>query len=253
MNIQIYNADSLNKIRKDDGCFVPDVLELKTGQVHIWKVSFNLPDNVILTLKNLLSDEEINRAERFRFHHLRRRYIVFHSTLKKILGRYLGLKEEEISFEQGPHGKPAVLEELNSENIRFNMSKSSETGVYAFMLQGELGIDIENIRPFPNMNAIVERHFSENETCVYEELPNEEKLDWFYTIWTRKEALLKAIGLGLYLPLEEMDVSDTGNIKIDSDIYRQNKTASAFILDDLKLPGPGIKSAICTVYNFLSI
>lgn len=243
MDLKFYNADPLNDPRNLVDS-LPEMPELDMDDIHIWTVSFNLPDNLVADLEILLSRDEIKKANSFQFPYLKRQYIVFHATLKKILGSYLGLKE--IAFEHGPYGKPAVSEKINPDNIRFNMSKSSETGVYTFMLQNEVGIDIEKVAPLTDMGNIVNRHFSEKEKCIYQELPKEEKLNWFYTIWTRKEALLKAIGTGLNIPLEEIDVAHVDNIKVDSELY--DRDAQTLNMTDFTVVN-GFKSAICTSCN----
>jgi 4'-phosphopantetheinyl transferase len=243
VKINKYNADFLNQPYVSEQTAKP---VLKPEQVHLWTVSFDLPDRKVNELGELLSDEELKKAERFRFLHLKRQYIVFHATLRKILASYLGLNESEIVFIHNDYGKPAVAEHINPSNLQFSMSRSLETGVYAFMLNNEIGIDIERINPLPDMESIVNRHFSINEKNIFDGLDHNEKINWFYTVWTRKEALLKAVGTGLYLPLENIDVADVVNIKIDSDLY--SKDDHSLNLADFKA-FPEFKSAICVTYN----
>lgn len=243
VNIQTFSADFLNPF---DDAEQTAMLVLKPEQVHVWSVSFDLPEKIVADLSKLLSDEELKKADRFRFPHLRRRYVIFHATLRRLLAHYLGITEDEVSFKYGAYGKPAVAEHINPLNFQFSMSRSSETGLYAFMLNNEIGIDIEQIKPLSDMDNIVKRRFSENEKHIYERLDSKEKTDWFYTVWTRKESLLKAVGTGLYLPLENIDVADVYNITIESDLY--SKDEHSLNLADFKT-FPEFKSAICVTYN----
>jgi 4'-phosphopantetheinyl transferase len=243
MNLQTFNADFLNQHYVSEQAEIPII---KIGQVHIWTVSFDLPDRKVNKLSELLSDEELKKVDRFRFPHLKRQYIVFHATLRKMLAHYLGITEDAIIFKNGIYGKPAVAEHINPYNLQFSMSRSSETGVYAFMLNNEVGVDIEQIKPISDMENIVKRHFSENEKHIFEGLDHNERISWFYTVWTRKESLLKAVGTGLYIPLENIDVADVDNIKIDSDLY--GKDEHSLNLADFTA-FPEFKSAICVTYN----
>ena len=222
-----------------------EVLQLDVDQVHIWTVSFDLPDDLVANLIKLLSAEEKKKADRFKFPHLKRQYTVFHATLRKMLAYYLGVNEKKIAFTRGTYGKPAVSEDINHLNIQFSMSKSSESGVYAFMIGNEIGIDIEKINQLPDMVNIVKRHFTTDENHIFENMQDKEKLGWFYTVWTRKEALLKAIGTGLYVPLENIDVANIKNIKINSKLF--DKHVSSLYLSDLQMI-TGFRSAIC-MYN----
>ena len=233
MNIHIYSGVFLNCSGAVGYAPFPTITELKVGQIHIWKACLNLPENLVFFLKDFLSDEERRKADRFRFLHHQKQYIVFHGTFRKLLGGYLGVKEKDMVFESRPHGKPRIQKIFNPEDIRFSMSRSSEIGVYAFTLKNEVGVDIEKMRPLPEIDSIVNEYFSDNEKHIYKEVKEKQKEEWFYTVWTRKEALIKAIGLGLYFPLKDADVSNTGMVKIKSDTHRKDLTQSNLIVDDV--------------------
>lgn len=239
----MFNLKILNDLLLLDEDNVPD---LGVDTLHIWSIFLNQPDDLIPDLSKLLSEKEIEKVERFRFPHLKRRYIVFHATLRKILARYLGFDEADIIYMHGDYGKPAVAEHINPLNLQFSMSRSSETGLYAFMLNNEVGVDIEQIKPLSDMESIVKSNFSENEKHIFEGLDSKEKTEWFYTVWTRKEALLKALGFGLYISPEDVDVSDRYNVKIENDLYDRDNIGSELMLDDLILV-PGFSSALCKV------
>ena len=248
LGIQTFNANNLLHAYKCNGNFEDNVPKLNVDDVHIWTVSLNPSDDIISEFSNILSADEKEKADRFKFPELKKQYTVFHAVLRKLLSHYLGSSEKEITYTHGAYGKPEVTENINLQNIRFNMSKSSEAGIYAFTLQNEVGVDIEKIKSMPDMNSIVKRHFSKEETELYEGLQDSEKEEWFYTIWARKEALLKAIGCGLYMPLEQIDVSRIDKIRIDTDLKDMGISASNIIMDDLELAA-GYKSAICTFNN----
>jgi 4'-phosphopantetheinyl transferase len=93
-------------------------------------------------------------------------------------------------------------------DLRFNISHSQETALYAFSIGMELGIDVETVRPVEDADQIVQRYFSAEEKLIYAALdqPEEEQLV-FFQCWTRKEAFLKATGEGLALELDQVVVS----------------------------------------------
>jgi 4'-phosphopantetheinyl transferase len=81
--------------------------------------------------------------------------------------------------------------------IRFNDTHSGDLALYAVVLDREIGIDVERVDPTPDVERILMLFASTLESAVYRTLPPEEKQEAFYRWWTRKEAYLKAIGMGL--------------------------------------------------------
>jgi 4'-phosphopantetheinyl transferase len=72
---------------------------------------------------------------------------------------------------------------------------------------GEVGVDVEVIRPVPEMADLVERYFSASERNAFASLAPGLQLKAFFSCWTRKEAFVKASGEGLAIPLDQFDVS----------------------------------------------
>ena len=68
-------------------------------------------------------------------------------------------------------------------------------------------MDVEAVRTLEDADAIAARFFSARENGVYRALDPREKPLGFFNCWTRKEAFIKAIGDGLYRPLDSFDVS----------------------------------------------
>ena len=96
---------------------------------------------------------------------------------------------------------------INVDHLCFNMSKSAGHALYAFTQDREIGVDIEKIRDISEMENIVRLFFSEPEQAAVASLPPQEKIRGFFDIWTRKEALIKALGGGLSMPLIKFDLS----------------------------------------------
>jgi 4'-phosphopantetheinyl transferase len=154
-----------------------------------------------------LSQAERSRAARFRFERDRRRFIVARARLRELLAERLDVPPESIEFVYGSEGKPALAERFARSGWRFNVSHCAELAVYAFSRAGEVGIDVEAIRPVDEADAIAERFFTPEERYAFRSLKREERNTGFLRLWTRKESLAKGLGAGLAVLLEALDAS----------------------------------------------
>jgi 4'-phosphopantetheinyl transferase len=158
-----------------------------------------------------LAPKERARADRFAFPEGRRRFIVGRATLRRLLADRLQILPADISLIEGPQGKPALDPALSKRNklassIGFNLSHSGDMAVIAIG-SGELGIDVESVHRSVDAMAIVRRFFSETERAGFEAMePGVVRDRLFFRVWTRKEALVKAVGRGLSCPLSSFTV-----------------------------------------------
>ena len=179
---------------------------LKDGDVHVWQVRVDALGQDLVTCT--LPQSEIERAEKFAFPHLSLRWRCGRMALRQILGLYLHTLPREISFGAGVRGKPFVIGPDGAPSkLEFNMSDAGDHVVVAVASGRSIGVDVEQLRDIEEMADIVERNFSELERRRYRSLPPEQKKPAFFAAWTRKEAYTKAVGLGLYLPLDSFSVS----------------------------------------------
>lgn len=186
----------------------PDEVTLPKDEVHVWCVSLDQPAARIQALFHTLSPKEQTRAERFHFERDRRRFIASQGHLRMLLARYLYIVPEYIEFHHGTRGKPVLKETGTARTtLKFNLSHSHELALYAITRNREVGIDIEHIRPVSDAAQIVKRFFSPQEQRIFCSLPPEQHIKAFFNCWTRKEALIKAKGEGLYHPLDQFSVS----------------------------------------------
>lgn len=178
-------------------------LSAHADRVDLWWVDIaRLPDAVEDQLA-LLNAAERARAERFALPALRQRYILAHGALRQILSTYLGQPPQDLQFTRGPWGKP----ELSGHPLCFNLSYAGDLMLLAVTQKRALGVDLERIRPVPEMEDIAALWFSPLERDAWQRLRNEQKLYAFYRVWTRKEAFLKATGRGLSQPLASFSVA----------------------------------------------
>ncbi len=185
----------------------PGDVVLAPGEIHVFAFAVDLPPSRTRGLERLLSDDERARADRFRRPADRLHFVVGRARMRTILGRYVKREATRLHFCYSAHGKPALREEDGENRIRFNMSRSPGLGLLALQLDEDLGIDIERIRPFPDALAIARRLFAAAEHEALEALPSEERNATFFRYWTRKEAAVKSIGLGLSYPVNAFTLS----------------------------------------------
>lgn len=204
----------------------PSIVEcpsLHLNDVHIWRSPLNLPPEKIRQLQSYLSDDEQDRADRFRFEHHRHHFIVGRGLLRVLLGQYVQQAPQSLRFEYGDRGKPTLVNasvpsegsrEQESQTpdlcpsnpLQFNVSHSGGVALYAIALNRRVGIDLEELRPMPNAAQLAQRFFTKKEYAQLLAQPPEQQELAFFRGWTRKEAYLKATGEGLG-GLETVEVS----------------------------------------------
>jgi len=168
-----------------------------------------LDDEPIAALADLLTPQERARAERFRQADDRRRCIVGRGVLRRLLGRRLNRAPGSLVFGANPHGKPTLAE---AGDIAFNVSHSGEYVLVAVGRAAAIGVDVEQLRPDLDLMSVGSRVFTPTELASIADAPDTEKVARFFRQWTFKEAVVKAVGLGLSLDLKrfEIAVSDEG-------------------------------------------
>lgn len=177
---------------------------LPDGELHVWQV--RLDDKLVRAedCLDVIDHTERERAERFAFPHLRRRYLAAHAALRGVLGHVLGQASCQIELSIDANGKPRLSQ--SGLPLFFNLSHSGDLALVALSTQAEVGVDIEQCRPMPQLLALVERHFSRIERDAFWGLGEQLQLAGFYRWWTCKEACLKATGLGLRYPLDGFSI-----------------------------------------------
>jgi len=183
----------------------PDKLELSSNQVDIWRIKLDLQPATVNQLESTLSVSEALHAARFHFEKERIRYIVSHGCLRDILSQYLQSEPGKQRFEINDYGKPAVQD----HKLEFNLSHSGDFALIAVTQERKVGVDVERLRSDIEIESMARRFFSPNEVSKLIALPLELRVSGFFNCWTRKEAYIKAQGLGLSLPLDSFDVSLT--------------------------------------------
>lgn len=209
----------------------------------IWRVALDVSEERLHALEALLSSEERARAARYRFEEPRRQFVVCRGTLREILAAELSLAPEAVTFTVNAHGKPALA---GDSDLRFNVAHSAQLALIAVARGREVGIDVELVRPMERLAALVEEHFSPAEQAEFATLPAAQRPRAFLTGWVRKEAYMKARGLGFTLPLAAFDVTlaPGAPARLLADRYHADGGAG-WALADVAV-GPGYVAAMTT-------
>jgi 4'-phosphopantetheinyl transferase len=122
-----------------------------------------------------------------------------------ILGQYLDREPGSIRFVYGAHGKPSL--EGADADVQFNLSHTRGLALVAIAHRRPIGVDVEQVRPFEEVAQLPRRIFSTRELSEFERLPAVDRQVAFFNAWTRKEALVKATGLGFTMNVQQVEVT----------------------------------------------
>ena len=173
--------------------------------IEIWQAQLDPGPEAVSQCSALLSPDERLRASRFHFERDRRRFIVARATLRILVGKSLDVAPADIAFGYTESGKPFV--EKPAEGIHFNISHSEDCALYALSAVRALGVDIECVERKIDHHSIARRFFTRNEWSTLQQLPDSIMKRVFFSVWTRKEAIAKAMGSGLALPFDQFEVT----------------------------------------------
>lgn len=166
---------------------------LKSDEIHIWSASLSETKNNVAYLASLLSEDEHERANSFKFPIDRNQYIIARGILRSLIAGYLGGAPQAIEIIYGLWGKPCLARE---KFFRFNISHSRDYALYAVTKNYEVGVDLEYIDKNLELDGIALNIFSPLELDYWKNLSPENKIDFFFRFWVCKEAYLKALGKG---------------------------------------------------------
>lgn len=176
----------------------PSALALqRQGEVHIWVASLDAPANGGRSLE-VLSPAELERASRFLRRRDGHRWAYSRALLRMLLGGYLEADPRSLRFRAGTHGKPELEQPHRLPTLDFNMSHSHGLALYAVASSVEVGIDVEVVgQAGRDFVAIAERALGKDAAERLRELEGQPRERLFLQLWTRNEAQLKCLGVGL--------------------------------------------------------
>ena len=166
-----------------------------------------IPENINLSEwiddLDILDKEERTIYERYLVDQKKIEFYTGRLLLKKILGQMLSIQPEKIAFKKNPFGKlylhPKCVNETGTEPIFFNLSHSKRIVACVISPFDEAGIDVEGIDKNP-LELMPVFFVSQEQILIEAEITFAKKIEAFYKVWTRKEAVMKAVGKGFSLP-----------------------------------------------------
>ena len=180
---------------------------LAKDEVHVWRVGGHARDACDPKSLAILAREERARASQFKAEVDRARFIERRAALRMILSEYLAVAPQHISFSVNQFGKPSVLASKVSGALSFNTTHSEGLALIAVGRSTQIGIDVERLRSGVECEAIAAGFFASSEAAALAALPPRDRVEGFFNAWTRKEAVVKALGRGLSIPLDSFEVS----------------------------------------------
>ena len=225
---------------------LPDHVALTDNAVDIWWIDLDASAHDVKGLSSLLDPAETARVGRLRRENVRRRFAIRRGALRRLLSAYLGCDARAVTYAATPLGKLELTPTGAAPRLYFNLSHAAACAVYAVTRLGAVGVDVERAVPFSNMRGVVQAVFSKTEQAALAQLSDEQQVTGFYNGWTRKEAVVKALGQGITYPLNSFSVSlhpDTPAQLLSA----QDEQLYPLTLVSVPLPSPLI--AACAVYT----
>ena len=156
------------------------------------------------TYRSYLDGDERARAARFHHDRDRNRFVARRGQLRALLAYQLGQAPGEVRIRVDAHGKPFLPDH---PDVRFNLTHSHGLALCAIGRDVAVGCDIEWRDPALACRDVADRLFASTERAALAALPEASWIEGFFNCWTRKEAYVKALGLGLSYPLDAFSVS----------------------------------------------
>lgn len=185
---------------------------LAEGEVHVLRAMLSRPPLPVHECESLVLPEERERAARYHQQADRHRHLIGRAVLRVALGRLLDVAPAAVALRLTAFGKPSC-----DGGPSFNIAHSGDEVLVALASCGRLGVDVEAVRDLPDLFSVARASFVVAEVSALASQPPEAQLRHFYRIWSRKEAILKALGIGIG-SLQSLEVS--GDIGISNALRR---------------------------------
>jgi 4'-phosphopantetheinyl transferase len=173
------------------------------SDLYVFRVNLPVKHGMEERYREILSDEELQRVERFKKEQSRLQALVGRGVLRELLSGFLGVPARDVVLRVGSHGKP------EADGISFNVAHSGEMVLIAIAASGAVGVDVEQMNTTTPVLEIADRYFALKEVAeISHGRTDEEQRAAFFKLWARKESILKADGRGLSVELSSFAADD---------------------------------------------
>jgi 4'-phosphopantetheinyl transferase len=196
------------------------MLEIPPCEIHLWLVACDeIRDPRLLTeYRALLSADELQRLERFRFSEHQHQFLITRATVRTVLSHYANVQPALWRFDSNERGRPSIHRgDACAQPISFNTSHTDGLVLVGIARRSLIGVDAENITSCHFSLELADQVFSREEAAALHALPADRQTERFLQYWTLKESYLKACGAGLSIPLDLFGFCfpGVGRIRVD--------------------------------------
>lgn len=185
---------------------IADLHGLRQGEIHVWLAPLVEDEERTAQFLPLLDREEAARAAGFSHARRRMHFVQAHGIVRRILAEYAGAVDPaDLVFTRERHGKPRLVGPAAASRLQFNLSHSRDCCVLAVSDGRSVGIDVERRREVPLALDVARRHFTATEIRMLARLRGCARREGFFALWTRKEAVTKAMGASLAASLRRVE------------------------------------------------
>ena len=176
---------------------------LENGVTYVWWIDLQALPEMLDPGMRLLSQDERNRANRIAKSEVYREFVITRSVVRLLLASCIGCAPEGLRLVTGRYGKLAV-EEIGV-GIEFNVTHSHGLALICLSSDRSVGVDLESISSMTDLDGMGLLTLTAGERAAI--LADPEPLESFFRCWVRKEAVVKAAGVGLYASLADVEVT----------------------------------------------
>ncbi|CAB3646825.1 4'-phosphopantetheinyl transferase Sfp [Paraburkholderia phenoliruptrix] len=179
--------------------------------VSVWRVDFSFDASLDAAIFQSLSDDERDRARRFRRQEDALRFATTRAALRELLARNLGIDARAVRLTADANRRPQLAD---TTALDFNVSHAGAYGLIAMSAARRVGVDIEQCNDTFDWRAIVALTLDPDEAAWIERLDASAQLAAFYDAWTAKEALVKTTGAGIARGLQHLTVLPREGLRV---------------------------------------
>lgn len=199
---------------------VQNFLPIEPNHIDLWFINPNDYKNNPMTNEffSILDENEVERVGKFLMEDSRHDSLITRAFVRTLLSYYTDgaayVAPSDWQFKKGHKGKPEIV--CPPLPLKFNLSHTDGLIVCAVALRVDLGVDVEFIHRKTRFLNIAKHKFAPTEIANLESTPERYQRSRFFDYWTLKESYIKAIGLGLSVPLDDFyfDIKDYEDIDI---------------------------------------
>lgn len=189
-----------------------------------WIINLKYFNKYIDDIKKCLSESDIKRANKIKVENKKNLFYLRKGLTRIIISDFINISPKEIEFYYDINGKPFIFNNLY-KGVYFNISHSKEYLFIAISNKKNIGVDIEKIKLNWNYSLLAKSVFSKEDNIIFNSYSEDDKMRAFYKAWVQKEAISKALGLGISIGFNTFSVDI--NPKLSDNNY-------SLILEELK-------------------